>query len=75
MIVDPGDPRLTDPRRRKPAPVEFAGQWVAWSDDRTTILAHGDDSEIVWSAAIAAGASNPLLEKVRRPGVSLIGAL
>lgn len=75
MIVGLNDPRLADPFRRKPAPVEFAGQWVAWSDDRTVILAHGNDSEAVWSAALAAGASNPLLEKVRRPCVSFIGAI
>lgn len=74
MIVRPSDPRLADPRRRKPAPIEFAGQWVAWNDDRTEIVAHGDDSEGVWAAAIAVGEKNPLLEKVRRPGVSFVGA-
>jgi hypothetical protein len=74
MLVSQNDPRLNEPRRRQPAPVQFAGQWVAWNDDRTEILAHGEDSETVWLAAIASGARNPLLEKVRRPGISFIGA-
>lgn len=73
MLVHQNDPRMADPRRRKPAPLEYAGEWVAWNDDRSEILAHGDDSETVWSEAITQGASNPLLEKVRRPGVSFVG--
>jgi hypothetical protein len=54
--------------------VEYAGQWVAWNDDRTEVIAHGDDSESVWAKAQALGSRNPLLEKVRRPGVSFVGA-
>ena len=27
------------PDRPKPAPLEFAGQWVAWNEDHTEIVA------------------------------------
>ena len=63
-----------DPRRPKPAPVEYGGQWVAWDRSLTRILAHGSNVAEVRQAAIAAGHSDAVLEKVRRPGVSFIGA-
>ena len=57
-----------------PAPVEFAGQWVAWNKNRTTIVAHGPDVAVVRATAIAAGHPDAILEKVRRPGIQFIGA-
>jgi hypothetical protein len=65
MHLKPDDPRLKD--RPRPAPVEYAGQWVAWNEDRTEIIAHGTDVAAVREAAIAAGHPMALLEKVHRP--------
>jgi len=58
----------------KPAPVEFAGQWVAWNHERTEIVGHGTDIIDVRAAAIAMGHSDAIFQKVRRPGSVFIGA-
>jgi hypothetical protein len=57
-----------------PAPVEYAGQWVAWSPDRTRIVGHGLGLADAHDAAIAAGHPDAILQHVRQPGVSFIGA-
>jgi len=57
-----------------PAPVEFAGQWVAWNKQRTEIIAHGPEMARVHSAAVAAGHPDAVLQKVRRPDMLFIGA-
>jgi len=54
------------PGQPQPAPMEYAGQWVAWNKDETQIIAHGTDVAKVRAAAIAAGEDDPILEKVRR---------
>jgi hypothetical protein len=59
--------KLAAPGRPQPAPLEYAGQWVAWNKDETQIIAHGTDVAEVRAAAIAAGEDDPILEKVRRP--------
>jgi hypothetical protein len=56
-----------------PAPVEFAGQWVAWNESQTEIVAHGPSVATVRAAAIAAGHPHAIYQKVRRPGI-FIGA-
>jgi hypothetical protein len=56
-----------------PAPVEFAGQWVAWNKAQTEIVAHGKEVAAVRAAAQAAGHPDAVLEKVRRPGTIFIG--
>jgi Family of unknown function (DUF5678) len=58
-----------------PAPVEYAGQWVAWNRDRTEVVAHGDDVVEVHKSAIAKGLSKPILQKVRQPGAMFLGWL
>jgi hypothetical protein len=63
-----------DPRRPQPAPVEFAGEWVAWNRLRTEIVAHGKCMSEVHDAATAAGHPDAILQKVRRPDSSFIGA-
>ena len=65
---------VNDPNRPQPAPVEYAGQWVAWDKSLTRIVAHGADVAAVRQAAITAGHSDAILEKVRRPEFSSIGA-
>ena len=64
MLLNPDDPKLKDPRRPKPAPAEFAGQWVAWNEDRSHVLAHGNDVAAVRTEAVQAGHKTPLMEKV-----------
>ena len=46
----------------EPSPLELAGQWVAWSKDRTRIVAHGAKFGEVRAEAIAAGCY-PLLPR------------
>lgn len=65
---------IHDPRRPPAAPVEYAGQWVAWDRAQTRIVAHGSDVAAVRAEAIAAGHSDAILQKVRRPDVTFIGA-
>lgn len=73
MYLNANDPRLKDPRRPKPAPAQYAGQWIAWNEDRTAIIAHGSDVAAVREAAIAAGLPLALLQKVHRPDRMLVG--
>lgn len=51
-------------KRPIPAPAEYAGKWVAWDRNRTRILASGTDVAAVRAAAVAAGESDPLMQKV-----------
>lgn len=60
-------------RHPGPAPIEYAGQWVAWDESQTAIVAHGPSFAIVRAAAIVAGHPNAIYQKVRRPGI-FIGA-
>lgn len=57
---------LSDPNRPKPAPMEYAGQWVAWDHDQTRIVAHGTTLQEVWNAVAAAGVVDPVYQRVRR---------
>ena len=59
------------PDRPKPAPLEFAGQWVAWNEDHTEIVAHGAVFGEVRARAIDAGCREPLMQKVL--GASFVG--
>jgi len=62
MKLDEYDLRF--PNRVEPVPVEYAGQWVAWNEDRTEILFHGPDMSEVRGQAIAHGCACPVLQKV-----------
>jgi hypothetical protein len=66
---------VSNVRHPKPAPVEFAGKWVAWNKQRTEIVAHGNEMAAVHAAAIAAGHADAILQRVRQPTVSFIGAI
>lgn len=59
------------PKGPEPAPLEYAGQWVAWNTDRTTIIAHGPDLGAVYDEAKAAGCESPRMQKVL--GTAFIG--
>ena len=52
------------PGRRPPTPAEHAGQWVAWNDDRTEVLAHGGNLNEVRARAVQQGCACPVLQKV-----------
>jgi len=52
------------PDRGRAVPIELVGQWLAWNQDRTEILAHGDDMRAVRERAIALGCARPVLQKV-----------
>ena len=41
MTLDEYKARFSD--RPQPVPLEYAGQWLAWNEDCTEILAHGSD--------------------------------
>lgn len=56
-----------------PAPVEYAGQWVAWNRDRTKIIAHGEDVAQVYRDALASGHASAIYQKIGRPGIAIIG--
>ncbi len=56
-----------------PAPIEFAGQWVAWNKQRTEIVAHDKDLKSVYSAAKAAGYPDAIFQRVRSPHAGFIG--
>ena len=55
----------------EPTPLELAGQWVAWSKDRTRIVAHGAKFGEDRAGAIAAGCREPLMQRVL--GASFVG--
>jgi hypothetical protein len=72
-IAMPSQKVIHDPNRPPAAPIEYAGQWVAWNRKHVQIVAHGADVATVRAAAIAAGHAEAILQKVRRPG-AYIGA-
>ena len=64
MTLDEFTSRFPD--RGQPVPAELAGQWVAWNEDRTEILAHGANLSKVREQAVSRGHAHPLLQKVPR---------
>ncbi len=58
-----------------PAPIEYAGQWVAWNKEWTEIVAHGREFADVHREAIHKGFSDPIMEHVRNPKLAFIGFL
>jgi hypothetical protein len=64
---------INDPTRPKPAPIEYAGKWVAWNENRTEIIAHGETFAEVAAAIDALGKPLALMQRVRRPDEMMIG--
>jgi hypothetical protein len=56
-----------------PAPIEYAGQWVAWNKEHSEIVAHGKRLAEVFDAAIAAGHPDAVLQRVPQLGVTFVG--
>ena len=69
MTVEEAKKRFPD--GPQPTPLEYAGQWVAWSKDRANIVAHGLRFGEVRAEAIAAGCPEPLMQRV--VGASFVG--
>ena len=61
MTIHPSQKPLPD------VPLEYAGKWIAWNDERTEIVASGQDIAEVSQAARKMGVQQPLLEFVRLP--------
>jgi hypothetical protein len=55
-------------------PREYAGKWIAWDHDITRIVASGNSLVDVLKSAEEAGEPDPVLDKVPRVDVHLIGA-
>ena len=65
--------RKTEPKTLPAAPIEYAGQWVAWDKAQTEIVAHGDDLETVYEFAIEAGHPDAVFQKVPEADTYFIG--
>jgi len=63
------------PQEEKPpvVPKQYAGQWIAWNQEQTQIVASGRTYEEARQAAIAAGADRPLLAKAPSAKVRFVG--
>ncbi len=61
------------PDRPEPVPVEYAGEWVAWNEGHTQIVAHGANMSEVRDRAVATGCAQPVLQRVP-PGPFVGGA-
>ena len=67
------DPRQhTQPDQVPVVPLEYAGQWLAWTRDLKRIVAHGTTLDEVAQFAQQAGESDVVFEKVPRPN-SFVG--
>lgn len=68
------DSSTTNKPPRCPAvPRKYAGQWIAWDHDHTRIIASGTTYAEARDAAVAAGESDPLLDKIPRADVRFVG--
>ena len=56
------------------APIEYAGQWVAWNKQQTKIVAHGFKVAEVHEASLVAGHPKAIFQKVPEADVYFIGA-
>jgi hypothetical protein len=54
-------------------PREFAGKWIAWDQAMTHIVACGDTPADVLESAKAIGIFDPILDKLPRASVLMIG--
>ncbi|MEX2091175.1 MAG: DUF5678 domain-containing protein [Pirellulales bacterium] len=62
------------PTNQPTVPIEYAGKWIAWDHEVTRIIASGESLSEVVQAAEQAGEIDPVLDKVPRADVHLIGA-
>jgi hypothetical protein len=55
-------------------PREYAGKWIAWNHDFTKIIASGESLAEVVQSAERSGENDPVIDRVPRADVRLIGA-
>lgn len=63
--------KAVEGRRPSPPPIEFAGQWVAWNQNCSEVIAHGKTMDEAHVAAAEAGYPDAPLMKVPRPNAFL----
>jgi hypothetical protein len=56
-------------------PKKFAGQWIAWNRDRTTIIASGRTFEDARREAERRGETAPILAKAPAANVRFLGGV
>lgn len=66
MRMTPDEYRARFPDRPPPVPLEYAGQWLAWNEDHTEILAHGRSIREVRERAAQRGCTHPVFQKIPR---------
>jgi hypothetical protein len=54
-------------------PKEYAGKWIAWDHEMTRIVASGNSLVEAMQAAKTVGEADPVIGKVPRANVRLIG--
>jgi hypothetical protein len=66
---------MSTAKRREPpiVPIEYAGLWIAWDKERSTIVASGKTFAEVRRAAQRAGETEPLFDKVPPVDVRFVG--
>jgi hypothetical protein len=60
-------------RRTEPVPFEYCGKWIAWSNDRTKIVASGRTFREARAAAKAAGEPKAYLTKAPEATTRFVG--
>ena len=71
MRLTPEEYKRRFPDRPAPIPAKFRGEWVAWNEDCTMIVAHGQNLAKVVEQASAAGYDEPALQKI--PASTFVG--
>jgi hypothetical protein len=66
MQMGPEEHGARFPSGGPPVPEEYAGQWVAWNEARTEILAHDPDLQTARQRAVAAGCAWPVMQRIFR---------
>jgi hypothetical protein len=56
-------------------PIQYAGQWIAWDQAGTRIVASGRTIDEALGGAEAAGEKEPVLAKAPKAGVHFVGGL
>ena len=56
-------------------PIQYAGQWIAWDQTGTRIVASGRTIDEALRGAEEAGEKEPVLAKAPKAGVRFVGGL
>lgn len=67
------EPNGTPLAERPIVPLEYAGLWIAWNHEHTRIVASGQTIEAAYTAALAAGESEPILGRAPDAEIHFVG--